>query len=85
MRYYGNINQRTNGPVNAHLISGPIVSTKTSKISQGQPRVIIYINFVELEFQMIHAKFQDHRSSGSGQEDFLRFLPYIGMVVILVI
>ena len=26
------INQRTNGPVNAHLISGPTVSTKTSKI-----------------------------------------------------
>ena len=24
------INQRTNGPVNAHLISGPTVSTKTS-------------------------------------------------------
>ena len=23
-------NQRTNGPVNAHLISGPTVSTKTS-------------------------------------------------------
>ena len=25
-----NNNQRTNGPVNAHLISGPAVSTKTS-------------------------------------------------------
>ena len=51
------LNQRTNGPVNANLISGPTVSTKTSKIGQGQPRVIIYINFVELEFQMLHAKF----------------------------
>ena len=64
------INQRTNGPVNAHLISGPTVSTKTNKISQGQPRAIIHINFVELESSMLHAKFQDHRTSGSGEEDF---------------
>ena len=33
---------------------------------------------------MLHAKFQDHSTSGSGEEDFLRFLPYIGMVAILV-
>ena len=32
--------------------------------------VIIYTNFVELEFRMLHAKFQDHRISGSGEEDF---------------
>ena len=63
-------NQRTNGPVKAHLISWPTVSTKTNKIGQGQPRVIIYINFVELESQMLHAKFQDHRTSGYGEEDF---------------
>ena len=25
---------------------------------------------------MLHAKFQDHRTSGSGEEDLLRFLPY---------
>ena len=25
---------------------------------------------------MLHAKFQDHRTSGSGKEDFLRFLPF---------
>ena len=30
---------------------------------------------------MLHAKFQDHRPSGSG-EDFLRFLPYMGIAVI---
>ena len=77
-------NQRTNGPVNAHLISGPTVSTKTSKIGQGQPRVIIYISFVELESPILHAKFQDHRTSGSGEEDFLRFLPYMGIAAILV-
>ena len=63
-------NQRTNGPVNAHLISGPTVSKTTSKIGQGQPRIIIYINFVELESPMLHAKFQDHRTSGSGEEVF---------------
>ena len=26
---------------------------------------------------MPHAKFQGHRTSGSGKEEFLRFLPYI--------
>ena len=30
---------------------------------------------------MLHAEFQDHRTSGSG-EDFLRFLPYMGMAAI---
>ena len=34
---------------------------------------------------MLHVKFQDHRTSGSGEEDFLRFLPYIDMAAILVI
>ena len=34
---------------------------------------------------MLHAKFQDHRTSGSGEEDFLRvFTIYMGMVAILV-
>ena len=28
---------------------------------------------------MLHAKFKDHRTSGSGEEDFLRFLPYMGL------
>ena len=39
------------------------------KIGQGHPRVMIYINFVEL-LLMLHAKFQNHRPSGSGEEDF---------------
>ena len=30
----------------------------------------MYIYFVELESPMIHAKFQDHRTSVSGEEDF---------------
>ena len=33
---------------------------------------------------MLHAKFQDHRTSGSGEGDFLRFSPYMGMAAILV-
>ena len=33
---------------------------------------------------MLHIKFQGHPSIGSGEEDFLRFLPYIGMADILI-
>ena len=33
---------------------------------------------------MLYTKFQGHPSVGSGEEDFLRFLPYMGMVAILV-
>ena len=29
---------------------------------------------------MMYAKVQDHRTSSSGEEDFLRFLPYMGVV-----
>ena len=31
---------------------------------------MIYINFVELQSLMLHTNFQNHRSSGSGEEDF---------------
>ena len=30
------------------------------------------INYVELDYQMLHAKFQDHRTSNSGEEAFER-------------
>ena len=33
---------------------------------------------------MLHAKFQVHRTSGSGVKKILRFLPYMGMAAILV-
>ena len=33
---------------------------------------------------MLHAKFQDHRTSGSGEEDVQRFLPYMDLMAILV-
>ena len=55
-----------------------------SKIGQGQPRVIIYRNFAGLESLMLHAKFQDHRTSGSGEEYFNGFYHYMGMAAILV-
>ena len=55
------------------------------KIGQGQLRVIIWKNLIVLEHPMLHTNFQGHRPFGSGEEDFLRFLPYIGVAAILVI
>ena len=40
------------------------------KIGQGHPKVIIYIHIEDLESLMLHAKFQDPRPLGSGEEDF---------------
>ena len=37
---------------------------------------MIYINFVEFFSLMLHAKFQNHRPSGSGEEDFKGFLVF---------
>ena len=39
-------------------------------IDQGHPKVMIYITFIELHSLMFDAKFQYHRPSGSGDEDF---------------
>ena len=33
---------------------------------------------------MLRAKFQDYRTPGSGEEDFVNFLPYMDRVAILV-
>ena len=33
---------------------------------------------------MLYTKFQGNQPSGSGEEDFLSFLPYMGMAAILV-
>ena len=33
---------------------------------------------------MLHAKFQEQKTFGSGEEDFQRFLPYMGVAAILV-
>ena len=53
-------------------------------MSQGQLGVIIWRTLVVLAQTMLHTKFQGHRSIGSGEEDFLRFLPYMGMATMLV-
>ena len=54
------------------------------EIGQGHPSVMIYINFVDLCSLMLHAKFQNHRTSGSEEEDFLKILLFIAMVAILI-
>ena len=53
-------------------------------IGQGHPSVMIYTNFVDLRSIMLHAKFQNHRPSGSEEEDFNFFLLSIAMAAILV-
>ena len=45
---------------------------------------MIYTNFVDLRSLMLHAKFQNHRPSGSEEEDFKKFLLIIAMAAILV-
>ena len=52
-------------------------------MDQGQPKVIIRITLVELPYIMLHIKFQGNRSTGSGEEDFLMFLPSMGMAAML--
>ena len=54
------------------------------KIGQGQLRVIIWTNLEVLEYPMLHTNFQGHWPIGSREEDFLSFLPCMGMVAILV-
>ena len=67
-------------PIQKH--KGPNLTFR--KISQAQPRVIIWTNLVVLKHPMLHNKFQGHRPFGSGEEDFLRFSLYMGMAAILV-
>ena len=49
------------------------LSCPCRKIGQGHPRVMIYINFVELDSPMLHAKFQNHRPSGFQEDLYLGF------------
>ena len=53
-------------------------------MGQGQIRDLIWTTLVVLTYMMLHTKFQGHGSIGSGGEDFLNFLPYMGMVAMLV-
>ena len=54
------------------------------KIGQGQLRVIIWTNYDGPKSPMLHTKPQGHWPFGSGEEDFWRVLPYMGVVAILV-
>ena len=53
-------------------------------MGQGQTTDLIWTTLVVLTYMMLHIKFQGHGSIGSGEEDLLRFLPYMGMVAMLV-
>ena len=44
----------------------------------------MYINYDGPTSQMLHTKFRGNRPTGSGEEDFLRFLLFIAMAAILV-
>ena len=64
--FFKNLNQRTNGPVNAHLISGPTVSTKKKQILtsiKGRNSVanlrntIIYNTNIDLVNDDVYTKF----------------------------
>ena len=76
-------------PLNDFVTVFPIETNRRPNLTvpqkgQGQPRVIIYTNFVDLDSPMLHAKFQD-RPLGSEEEDVSRFLLYMGLAVILLI
>ena len=49
------------------------------KNGQGQPCDIVWTNLVEIVYPMLYTKFQGHRPLGSEEEDFWRFLPYMGL------
>ena len=51
---------------------------------KGQRTTILLANLVDLPSPMIRANIQPQSILGYGEEDFLRFLPYMGMVAILV-
>ena len=51
---------------------------------KGQPRVIIWKSLVDLESMMLYTMIQPWSFLGSGEEEFYVFLPYMGMVAILI-
>ena len=55
------------------------------KICKGQPRVMIYMNFVVVQTLLLHTKFQGNWPIGSGGEDLLGFWAFFSMSTILVI
>ena len=71
----GRTHGRTDGRLDQYTISSPLSQRlrRANRIGQSQSRVIIYINLVEPESPLVHAKFQDHRTSGSGEIFFKGF------------
>ena len=70
-----------------HLFSiqkpkGPIWPWRT--IGQSEPRATIWTNSLVPSHPMLHAKLQGNRSSDTGDDVFLRFLSYMGIVAILI-
>ena len=53
-------------------------------MGQGQTSDLIWTTLVVLTYMMLQTKFQGHGSIGSGEEDFLRCLPYMGMAAMLI-
>ena len=53
-------------------------------MGQGQTRDLIWTTLVVVTYMMLHTKIQGHGSIGSGEEDILRFLPYMGMAAMMV-
>ena len=51
-------------------------------MGQGQLRVIIYINFVELEYILLHAKFHDRRTISS-VKDFYHIKTSIAAILVM--
>ena len=69
--------------VRFRLLSGNLLGFK---MGQGQLRVIIYINFVELDYILLHAKVHDHKTISSVGEEFDFFsLQKMSMAAILII
>ena len=40
------------------------------KVGQGHPRAMVHTDFVERHCMVLYTKFQSHRPSGSGDENF---------------
>ena len=54
-------------------IHANLFGPNTVRQAQGEPRVFIYTDFVELQSSMLHAKFKDHQTSGFEKEGFQGF------------
>ena len=54
-------------------------------MGKGQPRFIFLAYLIIIKYLMVHTKFQASQPTGSGEEDFWRFLPnmHMGMEAIL--